>query len=304
MKTAKCPVRYLAVRFTAVSTYLPSRKQTDERSSQCPVCRQNTAGIRYAKKCHYCRYHRFRKRSISPGSEESTFRSAKDSFVETLRVNTAMMRRKISSPHLVLEETTVGKQSNTRICIAYMRNICNNTFVKKIRSRIDKINQDKALSIKDIYMNIVKEKYTPFPMAVTTEKPDVCAMSLLDGKVALIIDELPYALVLPAVFGDFFQSAGDYSENFIITSLFRILRMACFLIAIALPGFYISVVTFHPEMIPYKLAISIAASRLGTPFSVVIEVLIMTFAFYVLIQASMQISKVIGGAISIVGGLV
>ena len=246
----------------------------------------------------------FEKRSITPGSEESTFRSGKDSFVETLRVNTAMLRRKLKSPHLVLEETTVGKQSNTRVCVAYMRNICNDTFVRRITTQIEKINQDKALSLRDIYTNIIREKYTPFPMAVITEKPDSCAMSLLDGKIAIIIDELPYALILPAVFGDFFQSAGDYSENFIVTSLFRLLRMACFLIAITLPGFYISVVTFHPEMIPYKLALSIAASRLGTPFSVVIEVLIMTFAFYVLIQASMQISKVVGSAISIVGGLV
>ena len=246
----------------------------------------------------------FEKRSITEGTEESTYRSAKESFVEALRVNTSILRRKIKSPHLVLEEVTIGKQSNTRVCIAYMQNICNDTFVQKIKARLDKINQDKALSLKDIYANIVKNKYTPFPMAIITEKPDGCCMSLLEGKVAVIIDELPYAMLLPAVFGDFFQTPSDYSQNFLTATLFRLLRMGCYLLSIILPGFYISIVTFHSEMIPYKLAQSIASSRLGTPFSIFFEVLLMTLAFYVLIQASMQISKVIGGAISIVGGLV
>jgi spore germination protein KA len=246
----------------------------------------------------------FEKRSISEGTEESTYRSAKESFVEALRVNTSILRRKIKSPYLVLEELTIGKQSNTRVCVAYMQNICNDAFVEKVKSQLDKIDQDKALSVKDIYTNVVQEKYTPFPMAIITEKPDTCCMSLLEGKIAIVTDELPYAMLLPAVFGDFFQTPSDYGQNFIVATLFRLLRMGCFLLSIALPGFYISIVTFHPEMIPYKLAQSIAASRLGTPFSIFFEVLLMTLAFYVLIQASMQISKVIGGAISIVGGLV
>ncbi len=246
----------------------------------------------------------FEKRSVTEGTEESTYRGAKASFVESLRINTSILRRKIKSPHLILEEVIVGKQSNTHVCIAYMRNICSDTFVQEIKTRLEKIDQDKALSLTDIYSNIVQEKYTLFPMAIITEKPDNCSMSLLDGKVAVIIDELPYSMVFPAVFGDFFQTAADYGQNFVVTTFFRVMRLVCFLLAIALPGFYISVVTFHPEMIPYKLAQSIAASRLGTPFDVLFEVLLMTLAFYVLIQASMQISKTMGGAISIVGGLV
>ena len=246
----------------------------------------------------------FEKRSIAPATEENTYRSGKDSFVETLRSNTATLRKKIRSPHLCLKETTVGKQSNTRVCIAYMDNICNDAFVEKIKNRVESINQDKAMSIRDIYSNVVKEKYTPFPTAVVSEKADVCCMSLLDGKVALIVDELPYAMLFPAVFGDLFHSPFDYGSNFIVATFFRIIRYLCFIIAITLPGFYVAVTAFHPEMIPYDLDISIAASRTGVPFSVFIEVLIMTLAFYVLIQASLQISQAIGATISIVGGLV
>lgn len=246
----------------------------------------------------------FEKRGITAATEESTYRSGKDCFVETFRVNTATLRKKIKSHNLCIEEMVIGKQSNTRVCIAYMQNICNEDFIKKIRKQVIKINQDKAMSIRDIYTNVVKEKYTPFPTAIITEKPDVCCMSLLEGKVAVIIDELPYALVFPAVFGDFFQSSCDYGCNFIISSFFRMLRYACFILAIILPGYYVAIEAFHPRLIPYKLAVSIAASRLGTPFNINIEIIIMILAFFVLIQASLQVSRSIGGTISIVGGLV
>lgn len=246
----------------------------------------------------------YEKRSISPAQEESTYRSGKDSFVETLRINMTMVRRKIKSPHLVLEETIVGKQTDTHLCIAYMQNICNDVFVSKIKKRVAAINEDRALSIRDIYTNVVREKYTPFPMAVITEKSDVCCISVLEGKVAILIDELPYCIVLPAVFGDFFQTSSDYANNFLVTSFFRILRNICFYIAVLLPGFFVAITTFHPEMIPYKLNIAIAASRVGTPFSMVIEILVMSFAFFVLFQASLQVSQAIGATISIVGGLV
>lgn len=246
----------------------------------------------------------YEKRGIAPAQEENTYRSGKDSFVETLKTNMTMVRRKIKSPNLVLEETIVGKQTETRVCVVYMENICNDMFVKKIKKRLEAINQDRALSVRDIYTNVVKEKYTPFPVAITTEKPDVCCMSLLEGKIAILIDELPYCLVLPAVFGDFFQTTSDYANNFIVASFFRMLRNACFYIAVLVPGFFVAITTFHPEMIPYKLNIAIAASRVGTPFSMVIEILIMSFAFFVLFQASLQVSQSIGATISIVGGLV
>ncbi|MGI5849578.1 MAG: spore germination protein [Christensenellales bacterium] len=246
----------------------------------------------------------FDKRAVSTAMEENTYRCGKDGFVETLRMNTAALRKKIKNPNLCIKEITIGKQSNTRICIAYMQNICNEMFIEEIKKRIAKINQDKAISIRDIYSNVVKEKYTPFPIATVTEKPDVCCMSLLEGKVAVIVDELPYALVLPAVFGDFFQSSSDYGDNFLVASFFRIIRYICFYVSILLPGFFVAVTAFHPEMIPYSLAIKIAASRTGTPFSMILEILIMSFAFFVLIQASLQLSRAIGATISIVGGLV
>jgi spore germination protein KA len=185
-----------------------------------------------------------------------------------------------------------------------MYNICNDTFITTLKKRVEAIDQDRIMTIQNIYSNVVKEKYVPFPTAVITEKADVCCMSLMEGKIAIIIDELPYALLLPAVFGDFFQASSDYGDNFIVASFFRIIRYVCFFLGIILPGFFVAITMFHPGMIPYSLAIKIAASRTGVPFSIIIEVLIMSFAFFILIQASLQISRAIGATISIVGGLV
>ncbi len=244
------------------------------------------------------------KRNITSATEEETYRSGKDSFVETLRVNTSLLRKKIKSCNLVIEETIVGRQTHTRICIVYMQNICNDAIVEKVKSALYAIDQDKALSIRDIYTNVVKEKYTPFPTAIITEKPETCSMGLLDGKVAVLIDEIPYSILFPGVFNDIFQSASDYGYGFLVASFFRIIRYVSFFISMMLPGFFIAVTSFHIEMIPYKLALSIAASRMGTPFHIYMEMLIMTVTFFILIQASMQISRTVGGTISIVGGLV
>ncbi len=247
---------------------------------------------------------KFEKRTVDTATEEVPYRAAKESFVETLRINTALLRRKISSSSLVLEETTAGRQSNTRICIAYMRNICNESFITEVRKNIGEINQDCVASIQDITANVVRKKLPLFPIAVVTEKPEICARLLLEGRIAVIAAELPYAMIFPAVFNDFFQASGDYSVNFATMTFFRLLRYLCFILSITFPGFFISMVMYHPEMIPYDLAIRIAATRSGVPFSVFIEAIAMSFAFFALLQASLMIVQNVGGAVSIVGGLV
>lgn len=246
----------------------------------------------------------YEKRGVESAKEEGTFRTAKESFVESLRINTSLLRRKISSASLVLEETKAGRQSNTRICIAYMRNICNESFITEVKKNIGQIRQDRIISLQDITTNVIRQKYAFFPTAVITEKPGICIRYLLDGKIAVIIAEQPYAMIFPAVLNDFFQFPSDYSSHFIIATFFRMIRYICYVLAIALPGFFISMVMFHPEMIPYQLAIRIEASRLGVPFPVFIEALALSLAFFSLLQASTLVSQNVGSAISIVGGIV
>ena len=203
-----------------------------------------------------------------------------------------------------MEEITAGRQSNSRVCVSYMRNICNESLIRQVRQRIEGINQDRVTSLQDIVTNVFHQRYAMFPLALITEKPEACVKQLLDGKVIVILDEMPYAIILPAVFGDFFRLPPTIPETSSLQRCFDCCATPVFLLAVVLPGFYISIVAFHPEMIPYELAIRIAATRSGVPFSVFLEAIGMALAFFTLLQASMMISQNIGSAISIVGGLV
>lgn len=244
------------------------------------------------------------KRAVSSPVEESTFGSPKDSFVETIKTNSALLRRRIKSPDLMVESMVLGKESKTTIGILYMKNICNDDFVKLVRERLSSIDQDRVMNNVDIVPYLNKRKFTLFPLTKSTEKPDLTASSLLDGKVIVLMDGMPYAVMLPATIVDFFQISGDYQVNRAIGSFIRIIRYTLFLISIIIPAFYIAIIKFHNEMLPASLAKSIATASAGMPFPITLEVILMSFAFYALIQASLSMSKTFGGSISIVGGLV
>ncbi len=241
---------------------------------------------------------------MSASGEENSYKSAKDCFVETLRSNTATLRLKIKSPDLVNEEIFIGRQSKTRISLCYMKNICNEAYIKTIRDRIVSINCDAFLSLDDILPYLVEKKYTIFPQSYTTEKPVLYAAALLEGRIGVMVDGIPYGIVLPATFQDFFQSSYDYATDFISATLFRISRYALALVAFFLPGFYAAITTFHQEVLPYSLAYTIITSKQRTPFPIVAELIIMSIAFYTLIEAAMRTPSSITPTVSIVGGLI
>lgn len=246
----------------------------------------------------------YEKRSITSSTEESSYKGSKVAFVEDLRLNTACMRLEIKSPNLTIEQMMVGKQTNTKINLIYMRNICKQDIVARVRERLEGINIDKVEFLTDISTHIIKHKYTVFPQVQYTEKPDAVSASMLEGKVAIIVDGIPYAMVLPVVMNDFFQTPSDYGMNYIIASLFRILRYTLFFITLILPGFYVALTQFHMEMVPRSLAYSIAASKVGTPFPIAVEVILMILVFFTLIEAATRIPLSLAGTVSIVGGLV
>lgn len=246
----------------------------------------------------------FEFRSVSAGQEENTYKSPKDAFIENVRVNVSLVRQKIKSRHLSVQEQDVGTQSNTTCSILYMNNICNEEFVDTVKKRIKNMKQDDVLSLQDIYEVLVEHKYTMFPQAKNTESTTVLCSSLMEGKVAVLMNGIPYALIFPTVFGDLFHSPFDYNINYVLASFFRLMRYASFLLTLLLPGIYVAIAEYHPEMIPFDLLNTIGAAKMGTPFDTVIEILIMSFTFYVLIQVSMQVPTSMGSAVSIVGGIV
>lgn len=244
------------------------------------------------------------KRAVSEPVGENVLKGPRDSFVEELRVNTSLCRKNIKSPFLTIEELIVGKQTKTTIAIVYIRNITAKKLVDEVKKRLEAIDIDTVINPGKIEELIIDNKYSTFPQIMYTERPDRFCINISEGRVGIIIEGMPISYLVPAVMLQFVQAPDDYSYNFIIGSALRLIRFLAMFITIILPGFYISITTFHPEMLPAELAFSIVASREGVPFPMFIEVIILLFAFEFLLEAGVRLPKTIGQTVSIVGALV
>lgn len=246
----------------------------------------------------------FEKRGITEPTSENVVKGAKDAFVESLRVNTATIRRKIKTQKLIIEQTKVGRQTETPIGIVYIDGIVNSHLVDEVKRRIDNIEIDGVIEAGFVEEYIIDYKYTAFPLVGATERPDRFCTAIMEGRVGLIIEGLPTSYIIPVTVQQLLRTMDDYSQNFLVVSALRILRYLTMLLTVFLPGFYIAVTTFHQEMIPSELAQAIAASKEGVPYPSFIEVFLMLIAFEILLEAGLRLPKTIGQAVSIVGALV
>ncbi len=246
----------------------------------------------------------FEKRSISEPTDENVLKGSKDSFVEIFRINTVLVRSKIKTPHLRIKQNKVGRQSKTTVALVYIEGIVDDGLVETITNRINEMDVDGVLSPAILEEYIVDRKYSLFPQMEYTERPDKLCANLLDGRVGIIIDGLPTVYIAPATFNMFLQAPEDYSFNYLVSSVIRIIRYISFAIALLLPSLYVAVTSFHPEMIPIELAISIVESKIGVPFPVFTEVIFMLVAFELLLEAGIRLPKSIGSAVSIVGAII
>ncbi len=244
------------------------------------------------------------QRGIQEPENESVLNGAKDAFVESLRTNTALIRKKLKSQFLRLESFTVGKESQTPVNIVYLNDVADKGILEELRRRIKNIDVNSLISTKTFETGISDNKYSIFPQVQYTERVDKFCSNLTDGKIGILIDGLPVAYIVPGILAMFFQAPEDYSENYILASFVRILRYICFGLSMMLPGFYIAITTFHSEMIPTKLLISIIQSKEGVPFAIAFEIIGLLVAFELLIEASLRLPKSIGATISIIGGLI
>jgi len=243
-------------------------------------------------------------RAVAEPSTESVIRGPRESFTETLRTNTALIRRKIKSPNLWIKSRVIGEVTQTDVAVMYINGIASDKIVAEVLARLDRINIDGILESGYIEDLIQDSKNSMFPTIYNSERPDVIAGELLDGKVAILVDGTPFVLVVPALFTSFLQSAEDYYQHWIISSLIRILRFFGISLALVAPSLYVAITTFHQEMLPTPMLISIASQREGVPFPAVVEALIMELAFEILREAGLRMPRTIGPAVSIVGTLV
>lgn len=243
-------------------------------------------------------------RAVNESQSEPLVRGPRDGFTETLRINTAMLRRRIRTPNLKMEMFQVGRISRTDIVVAYIDTIANPKVVEEIRSRIKRIDIDGILESAYLEEFIEDKPFTVFPQVDSTERPDKAAASLLEGKVIIVVDNTPFCLIMPIAFSNLLQTSEDYYLRSIYASFIRILRFISINIALLLPALYIAIVTYHQEMLPTPLFISIAGQREGVPFPAFVEAFFMITVFEILREAGVRMPKPIGQAISIVGGLV
>lgn len=246
----------------------------------------------------------YEKRGIEEPQKESTLRGSKEGFVEHLRTNTSLIRRRIVHPQLKMESYTVGKYTQTEVVLSYMQGIADEQVLSVVRDKLDKIDTDGVIDSAYIEEWLENNSFSIFPQVQNTERPDVVVASLLEGKVALIANGTPSVLILPITLWSGLQSADDYFERFVFVLLIRTIRYIMTFISFALPAIYVALSTFHPEMIPSYLMISIATARESSPFPTVVEVFLMMFIFDGLQEAGVHLPNQLGPVVSIIGALV
>lgn len=244
------------------------------------------------------------KRGIQEPQTEQVIRGSREGYIEVLETNLNLLRARLQTPDLRITIKPIGQRTKSKVAVCYLSGITNPELIDEANRRLSKINTDGILDAGYIEQFIEDYPYSPFPQVQNTERPDKTAASLLEGRVAILVDGSPFALIIPAVFNQFYQTLDDYTERFIIGSLIRTIRLVALLFSLFIPALYVSIISFNPELIPTEFAVAVASGRAGVPYPAVVEILIMEVSMEVLREATLRLPQLIGGALSIVGVLV
>lgn len=242
-------------------------------------------------------------RSITEASSEPVLKGPKDCFIENILANMGLIRKRIKDNNLYFDETKVGRRTKTKVIIGYINDIVDKKQVDKLKEKLNKIDIDGIIDSNYI-KELLSNQKSFLPRVISTERPDVVSMGLLNGKIAIMVENTPYVLLLPTVFADFFNSSEDYYTKPFNASFTRILRYIAFFIAILVPAIYIAVTTFNMEVVPSSLLISFSIQKESVPFPTIIEILILIVAYEILREADTRKPQIMGASISIVGALI
>ena len=235
---------------------------------------------------------------------ENTVKGPKDAFVETIRINTSLLRRHLRTPDLRIFGTTVGQRSLTNVAVVWIDGLTNPELVRKMKDRLKSIHIDGLLSPAAVEEYVTGSRKTAFPLIQYTERPDRFCQGLLDGRVGLMVDGLPLAYLAPANLGYLMESMEDRSRDYISASCIRVLRYGALLLNLLLPALYIALVEFHPQWMPQRLLEIIVTSRQAVPFATAAEALGLLIAFELLQESGIHLPQAIGQSVSTIGGIV
>ncbi|RYD01799.1 hypothetical protein N752_28500 [Desulforamulus aquiferis] len=246
----------------------------------------------------------YEKRSIQQPETEVNIEGPREALIESLGINITMIRRRLKNRNLRFEEITLGTRTSSTISVAYLQGITDPGILKEVKRRLETIDVDAITSLETLHEYISDSPMSVFPTVLKSERPESITSCLLEGRVAILLDGYPWAITVPATFAQFMQAGDDYYQNFYFATFVRWIRYISFIITLTLPSLYVALITHHWEMLPTDLALTIAGSREGTPFPVIVEALGMELTFELLREAGVRLPKAVGQAVSIVGALV
>ncbi|WP_053368094.1 spore germination protein [Bacillus sp. FJAT-27245] len=243
-------------------------------------------------------------RAIAPPEVEFSVMGPKEAFVESISINTNLIRKRLPIKELVIEEIIIGTLTKTKVAIFHIEGITNSENVKTISDRIKAIDFDTIIDSSFIVQLISDNMYSPFPQLLDTERPDRVASILAEGKIAVLVDGSPHALIAPTTLGEFFSSFDDYYLNWILSTFFRLIRFFSIVFSVLVTPLYVAVLTYHYELIPKDLLTTLVSSRRVIPLPPILEALFLELTIELLREAGARLPTKVGQTIGIVGGIV
>lgn len=239
----------------------------------------------------------FKQRSIDSPQNEIVIRGSQEAFVESYRTNTSMIRRIVNNENLVIENCSVGKITKTKVAVCYLKDITNNDLVAEVKYRINNLDIDHLLSSGQLEQLIQDDGNSLFPQMLATERPDKACVHLLEGRVVVLVNGTPYALIMPGVLSDFLSSPEDENFKYQFSNMLKFIRGLAIFFALLLPGIYVAITNYHTELLPTELLYTIEAARETVPFPTIIEILLMEISFELIREAGLRVPSPIGPTI-------
>ncbi len=246
----------------------------------------------------------YASRSVEPPSTHSNVRSSRDGFVEVVRTNVSLVRRRMKNTDLVFKMMTLGDMSNTDVCLCYIKNVADKKLVKEVEKKLKQLPLNTILEGGYIQPFLENPGNQLFSEVGATERPDVFTAKLHEGKVGVLVDGTPFALFVPKLFMENFSVIDDYTGRPVFAAFIRVIRYMAIIFATVVSGFYVALANFNPELFPEALLLNLATSIQDTPYPLLPECLLIHMFYEIMREAGLRIPTNIGHAVSIVGGLV
>ncbi len=284
--------------------YGPSMKRAEAMDELADAIAYGHCALVFSGAAYVFQVKTSQHRSVQEPTVEKSVKGGKDAFVEVLRVNTALVRSRLHTPKLKLAQTTVGRKSRSLAAVMWLEGVADPALPREMMARLKALDVDGAVMPNVLDSGLVDAPRSPFPQLIHTERPDRLAALLLQGRAAVLVDGIPVAFAAPAFFPEFLKTTEDDSQHFLAASAVRFLRWMSLILTLLLPAFYVAVATYHPEMLPTTLLLSVIKSKQSVPFSTAVEILGLLVAFELLQEAGLRLPNPVGQTVSIIGALI